>query len=105
MNIPILATLKSAVDIVLQDTPGLGEATSPHNSAHITDLAETALLTCSAYIYVLDCSKLRDQLDVAALQLLKTKDHGTSYNHCILYTAIVYVFIRSISRWSPCGSC
>lgn len=67
---------KSALNIILQDTPGLGEAATSDGSTHITDLAETALLSCSAYIYILDCSKLRDQLDVDALELLQRKDHG-----------------------------
>lgn len=88
---PALGQLKSIPDIVLQDTPGLGEATSQYRSTHITDLAETALLTCSAYIYILDCSKLRDQLDVAALELLKVKDHGKlKLNHIISNS--LYIF-------------
>ena len=75
-NVPALAVINcEGANFILQDTPGLGEARNESNS-HVTDLAESALLSCCAYIYVMDCSKLRDQLDVDVLTLLKTKDEG-----------------------------
>lgn len=77
MNLPVLSRVPSSKHIVLQDTPGLGEACQAHNT-HIADLAETALLSCSAYLYVMDSSKMRDQLDVNALMLLRNKDNGTN---------------------------
>ncbi|XP_019857060.1 PREDICTED: uncharacterized protein LOC109585416 isoform X2 [Amphimedon queenslandica] len=73
-NIPALSNEKSAINLVLQDTPGLGEAVGSKATNNIADLAETALLNCSAYIYILDCNKLRDLLDVEALELLQNKD-------------------------------
>ena len=75
-NIPALSDERSAINLILQDTPGLGEAIGSNSTNNIADLAETALLNCSAYIYILDCNKLRDLLDVEALELLQKKDNG-----------------------------
>ena len=41
------------------------------------DMTEISFHPCSAFMYIVDCSKLKDQLDVNALTLIRNKDSGT----------------------------
>lgn len=56
--------------IIIQDTPGLGEA----DNEQVKKVTENGFHSCSAFLYVVDCSKLSDHLDVTALNLIKQKD-------------------------------
>jgi GTPase SAR1 family protein len=58
------------INVMLLDTPGLAEA----NTAGFTKMSEYYLMTCSAYIYVISCTQLQDEVDQETLKAIITRD-------------------------------
>ena len=63
------------MQVVLMDTPGLAEA----DELGITDIAEHQLMTCCAYIYVISCTQLEDEIDTETLKAIVERDPGKVY--------------------------
>jgi GTPase SAR1 family protein len=58
------------ISVMLLDTPGLAEA----NIAKFTEMSEYYLMTCSAYIYVISCTQIQDEVDQEALEAIRNRD-------------------------------
>ena len=70
-NIPILSNIQKPWKAYLVDNPGFDDAVSG-----ITAVAEVAMKTASAYVYILDYSILQSQSDTEHFKLLYDKDPG-----------------------------
>ena len=70
--------------VALVDNPGFGE-----DNQHIQQLAEVAMKTSSAYLYVVDSDALQDATDAKSFKLLYERDPGiSSVTFCTPYQAL-----------------
>ena len=77
-NIPILSSVQTPWKVYLVDNPGFDDAVSG-----ITAVAEVAMKTASAYMYILDYNILQSQSDTEHFKLLYDKDPGMQNGICL----------------------
>ena len=68
-NIPLIGSAPEGWNVYLVDNPGFGET-----NESINDLAETAMKSSSAYVYVVQYTQLKDVVDAGAFRLIHKKD-------------------------------